>query len=117
MKKKILSMFLVLGFLLLWACSKDSTPTAPPTPQIPDCERYHTAQIAFENRSNSNTTYDIYWDGAKKTTLAPGIESQVYTEATGTHSLQFVITNTQWIACQSSPVLAECQSYGIYCSY
>lgn len=118
MKRAISFTALIFILLSLVSCSNDSAPTTPPTPPIPDCEKYGTAQITFENKSGSNTTYDVVWDGAKITTIAPGTKSQEYTELAGTHTLLYKITNTSWVACSfSSPVLVECQSYTSSCSF
>jgi len=123
--KKVFSVF--LGFLLLLGilallvslmmvggCSSPLTPT---TPTKPACETNHTAEVTFQNKSANNLTYDVIWDGSKLTTIAPGASSQVYTVSAATHTLQFRITNTSLPACtQSSPVLAQCQSYTYWCT-
>jgi len=109
---------LLLIFCLLLCTCDQKAPTTPDLPSIPECERHNTATVQFENRSNSNTTYDVIWDGSKRTTIAPGTKSQIYTEAAGQHSLHFKITNTNWSACTpSSPVLAQCSEMLYWCTY
>jgi hypothetical protein len=66
--------------------------------------------VYFQNRSASNLTYDVIWDGAKLTTIAPGQDSQVYTFAANvTHALRFQFTNTTTLACNvGAPILTTC---------
>jgi hypothetical protein len=117
MKKWILIIAFFSFIFLMPVCKSSEAPTPPP-PATPECEKYHTAEITFENKSTTNTTYDVIWDGSKLTTIAPGTKSQAYTVAAGTHTLLFRITNTYWTACtQSSPVLAQCYTYSYSCSY
>jgi hypothetical protein len=71
---------LCMSVLLVASCS--SSPSSP-TKTTPACQLNNTATITFENRSTSNTTYDVVWDGAKMTTVSPGSESQEYTVAAG----------------------------------
>ena len=93
-------------------------PTPPEPPPVPECEKNHTAQIMFENRSNTNTTYDIIFDGSKLTTITPGTKSKDYTVAAGAHTFLFKVTNTSTVACtKASPNLAQCHSYSYYCTY
>ena len=119
MSKKILSMCLVLGFLLLCACSSD-TPTAPtPDPIILDCELYHTGEVVFENRSTSGTTFDVIWNGEIRATLAPGEKTETYTEATGNgYKLKFVVSGTDQKTCPSlCPWIVECELHTYSCSF
>src|SRR5574340_991041 len=75
-------------------CGSTKTPTTP-TPTIPSCQLNNTATVKFENRSNSNATYDVIWDGSKTLTLAPSQISEPRTVAAGVqHTLQFQITNS-----------------------
>lgn len=123
MKKVFLGFLLLVGILGLLTslmtvggCKSPSTPTIP-TPTTPECEKNHTAQVTFQNKSATNLTYDVIWDGSKLTTIAPGASSQVYTVSAATHTLQFRITNTSKAACtQSTPVLAQCHSYTYWCT-
>ena len=108
---------LLFVFILLGSCTKD-TPTAPVVPSIDDCERYHTAEVTFANLSNSNTTYDVIWDGSWQTSIVPGETSQTYTVASGTHTLEFRVTNTNRVCCSKGyPVLADCEKAGWSCSW
>jgi hypothetical protein len=87
------------------ACS--SGITSPPRQA---CEVNNTAQVAFADHSQSNSTYTIIWDGATLTTVSPGSQSQYYTVAAGvSHVLQFEFTNSSSQACTPSlPTLAQC---------
>lgn len=101
-------LFLV-GIVLVSACGSDSAPVAP-TPVVEACQSNNTGTVYFQNRSTSNLTYDIVWDGSRLTTVAPGSDSQVYTFAANIqHTLRFQFTNTTLLACNAStPVLARC---------
>lgn len=82
------------------------------------CELNQTGEIYFINKSNTNSTYDIIWDGAKLTTLAPGETSSTYSvSANITHTLLFRFTNTSNDACTpSSPVIPQCQTFFYSCT-
>jgi hypothetical protein len=101
------------------ACTQNSTSPTPPPPAAPSCQTNNTASIRFENRSNTNTTYDVVWDGSKLTTVAPGSISSSYPIAAGVqHTLQFKITNTNTPACSTStPTLAQCESSTYWCTH
>lgn len=111
--------FILAVFVAGCDTTKESTtPTEPTTPATPACETNNTAKVTFENRSNTNTTYDIIWDGSKRTTVTSGAKSSTYTEAAGVnHTLVFKITNTNTEACTpSSPTLAQCTSQTFWCT-
>lgn len=111
-------MFLIVA-LLASACGKD-TPIAPtPAPVIPACQTNNTAQVSFGNRSTSNTTYDVVFDGVRIGTLPSGQTSPATTVAAGVaHTLRFQITNTTSLACsQSTPTLAQCGSQTFTCTF
>jgi len=82
------------------------------------CEANGTGEITFGNNSNTNSTYDIIWDGAKIATIAPGQESDVFTVAASIqHTLVFQFTNTSDLACTAStPVIAQCDSRIFSCT-
>lgn len=111
-------LFFVLTGLLFFAGCKDLTTPDPPDPPVtPDCEKYNTATITFENRSVNNYTMDIYWDGVRLTTLAPWAKSQVYTVAAGEHTMAFRISNSNRNACTVAyPVLVRCTAYAYFCT-
>ena len=112
--KKIIPVTLI-SCLLLCFCGEKSPAT--PTP-VRECEKNQTAKVQFENRSGSNTTYDVIWDGSKLTTLTPGTTSQSYTQPVGQHTLQFRIANTNKAACtQSTPNLGQCEEHLFWCSF
>lgn len=100
---------IVLVALLATGCGSSSSPVAP-APIVPTCQSQNTATVYFQNRSNSNLTYDIVWDGSRLVTVAPGQDSQVFTFAANVpHSLRFQFTNSTSLACNSStPVLTTC---------
>ncbi len=109
----------VISMLLSVACESSSTPTEPTTPSVPACQTNNTATITFENRSATNTTYAVVWDGSTLTTLAPTVKSQSYTVAAGIqHTLWFKIANSGSGACTpSTPTLAQCTSNNYWCTY
>ncbi|HAW51333.1 MAG TPA: hypothetical protein DCX54_03235 [Flavobacteriales bacterium] len=82
------------------------------------CVTNKTGEVYFINQSNSNRTYDIIWDGAKLTTVAPNQESAVYTfSANVKHTLIFRFTNTADNACSmSEPILSQCKRVWYSCS-
>lgn len=81
--------------------------------------RKTNGKVYFKNNSVSNATYDIIWDGAKLTTLAPGQTSETYEESCEVqHTLDFKITNTGQYACSQSTPTLECgKTVYYYCSY
>ena len=85
---------------------------------IPQCEANGTAEIYFINKSNTNSTYDIIWNGVKIATVAPGQESERFTvAATVQHTLVFKLTNTGDLACTAStPVLSQCAEMYFDCT-
>ncbi len=108
----------ILLVMVAAACNKATTPTAPTTPPVAACQSNNTATVSFENKSNTNSTYTIVWDGSTRTTIAPGQTSSTYTEAAGVqHSLQFKFTNSNNPACTtSSPTLAQCSVHVYNCT-
>ncbi len=74
------------------------------------CETNKTGQVYFKNNSNSNSTYDVIWDGVKIATVAPNQSSAVFTySANVQHTLVFRHTNTSNNACTpSTPYLTQC---------
>jgi PBP1b-binding outer membrane lipoprotein LpoB len=112
----IIVLALLVSLVILGSCS---SPTAPDVPSKPECETNNTAQVQFKNESNTNTTYDVMWDGAYFLTVAPGITSAKYAVAAGTqHTLEFRITNTHQTSCGPSwPNLAQCSIHVFSCSY
>lgn len=113
--------WLLVGLVLAEVGCWSPTPTAPtPTPAaVPACQTNNTAEISFENRSNSNTTYYVLWDGSNLLTLAPGQKSDPRTVAAGVqHTLVFRISNTNSNACTpSTPTLPQCSSNTYSCTY
>ena len=94
-------------------CSSDST-----GPAGSDCETNNTALIRFGNNSNTNSTYNVIWDGSNLVTITPGTESQQFTVAAGVqHTLVFRITNTNNNACSpSTPTLSQCAARIFSCT-
>jgi len=82
------------------------------------CEVNQTGEVYFINHSNSNSTYDIIWDGVKIATIAPNQSSQVFTfSANVQHTLIFRYTNSSNNACTpSTPYLTQCQQLWFDCS-
>lgn len=107
----LLTLALARSLLTLTGCPVDQ-PTEPTTP---DCQRYSTASVAFENHS-SHSTYDVILDGVRVATIGSG-RSYSITVAAGCYSFTFRFSNTTANACSpGTPNLAvgSCQTY--YCS-
>lgn len=84
--------------------------------EVQTCAANGTAQVQFSNRSASST-YSIVWDGSTMATLAPGVTSEFYTVAAGSHTLAFKYSNSANYACsESTPNLAQCSSMVYWCS-
>jgi hypothetical protein len=118
-RKLVGALVFVVALMLGYPACQQATPTQPdpPAPVIPACQTNNTADITFQNKSGHSYTYDVIWDGSLLTTLGPGATSKVYTEAAGSHTLHFMISNSRSQACtESSPVLAQCQSYTYWCT-
>ncbi len=102
------------------ACSTTS-PVEPitPTTTLAACRSNNSATVTFENRSASNRSYDVLWDGSRLMTLAPTQKSAEYTAQAGvTHSLEFRVTNSSQSACTTSnPILVVCNTYNYWCTY
>ncbi len=116
----ILASALAVAFLLISsACGSTNSSSTPTAPSAPACQVNNTATVSFENRSTSNTTYSVVWDGSTKTTLAPSVKSDAYTVAAGVqHTLVFRIANSANNACSpSTPTLAQCSSQTYWCTY
>ncbi len=83
-----------------------------------DCETYETAKVRFENKSNSNTTYDIIWNGSRIATVAPGQSTNYHTVSASQHTLTFKISNSSYRACNTStPTLSKCSHHTYSCTY
>jgi hypothetical protein len=82
------------------------------------CEINGTGEVYFINHSNSNSTYDIIWDGVKIATVTPNQSSNVFTfSANVQHTLVFRYTNTSNNACTpSTPYLTQCAQLWFDCS-
>lgn len=83
-----------------------------------ECENNQTATVRFANFSNTNSTYDIIWNGAKVATVTPRDTTKRMTVAANVeHTLEFKITNTQDLACSgSNPVLSQCSARILSCT-
>ncbi len=107
--------------VLLIGCSGDDDvmgPAAPDPDPVLSCETNNTATVVFENRSNTNSTYDIIWDGSKVATVTPGNKTESFTVAAGIqHTLLYKYTNTNNLACtQATPTYAQCASRLQWCT-
>ena len=110
-----------LFFILLASAGMTVGTTGCPPPNGPSgnaCSSNNTAQVSFRNLSNSNSTYNVIWDGSNLVTITPGSESQQFTVAAGVqHTLVFRITNTNNNACSpSTPTLTQCSSRFFSCT-
>ncbi len=116
-----LSGVLVVGPLAALALSiacVNSPTTSTPTTTIAACQLNNSAKVSFENKSTTNKTYDVVWDGSHITTLAPTEQSSNYTvEAGVTHTLQFKFTNSGQAACTiAHPIPVVCTSTNWSCT-
>jgi len=111
--KRIIAITFV--FLIgLFACQNANTPEAP---EVKDCVKYNTATIQFENRSVTNRTYDVVWDGVHIATIGPWEKTQVFTVAAGEHTMTFKVSNSGKLACTTAyPVLQQCGVYSYFCT-
>lgn len=105
------------------ACGSSPSPSpvapAPVPPTVADCQAHNTAAAKFGNRSTSNTTMDVFWDGSKIFTLTPGQDSEAFNVAAGVaHRMEFRVTNSTLLACNvSNPIPAQC-AFPLYtCSF
>jgi len=108
-----------VGLFAVSGCTVDNgTALEEPPPVVPLCQTNNTATVEFRNTSNTNTTYDIVWDGSKLTVVAPGQTSSKYTVAAGIqHTMVFKATNTNNNACTpSTPTFAQCSVNWLSCS-
>jgi len=82
------------------------------------CEANQTGEVFFRNLSNTNSTYDIIWDGVKIATVGPGQDSNTFTVTANVgHTLVFQFTNTSNSACNpSTPVIPQCQELWFSCT-
>ncbi len=112
--KRFLVLVVCLGAL---SCSGGGG-NSPTAPALPQCQVNNTAQVTFQDRSASNRTYDVIWDGSRLTTVAPSQTSSAFTVAAGTqHTLVFKFTNTNVDACTpSTPTLSQCSSETYWCT-
>lgn len=103
-----------IALVLICACGASfcGGSSQAPTPATPICQSQNTATVYFENRSVSNLTYDVIWDGARIATVGPSKDSATFTYAANvTHSLTFLFTNTNLIACSTNfPILTTCSN-------
>ena len=117
--KSILAAALISVALV--SCEKEENiqPSTPAQPQEQECEINNWGYIYFENRSNSNTKFDIIWDGVRLVSnLAPGKKSGMFVQTAGSHSLQFRKAGTSTTTCSTSyPNLDQCTSVTFYCTY
>ena len=108
--------FVILVCLLLVGLMACNTLTEPEDP-IPACEQNNTATVSFENRSVTNRSYDIVWDGVHIATIGPWEKTKVFTVSTGKHKLDFKVSNSGDKACSTSwPVLSRCEAYSWFCT-
>lgn len=118
---RLLSYLMLVGIASLVACGKSSKTTAPkPTPTPPPaCETNHTATVTFENKSTTNTTYDVVLDGIHVATIGPGEVTSAFTvTAVVQHTITFKITNSNNIACSTATVsFVQCSTQLYYCTH
>lgn len=97
--KKLKSIFgICVIAVMIASCEKEEN--ISPTPTKLDCEINNWAYVYFENRSNSNTKFDVYWNGSRIIkNLAPGQKSQKFTFSASNHTYSFKIANTNTLSC------------------
>lgn len=103
------AMALPLG---LAGCGTESSTSAR------SCETHNTAEIRFQNQSNTSQVYTIMWDGYVLTSVAPGATSDYFTVTAGIpHMLEYKFANTDKRACTVSyPNLTQCSSQTHWCT-
>ena len=91
---------------------------ASPSEPSSSCRTNDTGTVSFQNQSNTNSTYDIVWDGSYIATISPGQTSRDFEVAAGVqHTLQFKKTNTNALACTAStPTVAQCSIHTYSCT-
>jgi len=117
---RLLSYLMLVGIASLVACGKSSKTTAPkPTPTPPPaCETNHTATVTFENRSTTNTTYDVVLDGIHVATIGPGEHTSETVTAVVQHTFTFMITNSNNVACTPATTsFVQCSIQLYYCTH
>lgn len=99
------------AFALVGCSSKKNDDPPPPPPAT-------TATVVFENRSNSNKTYDVVFDGSLIATLGPDQSTGAISTTPGGHTYVFKVSNTGKLACnQANPQLVAGRSYTFSCSF
>lgn len=68
---------------------------------LSSCEK-EDGMVQFRNRSVTNSTYSVVWDGYVITTLYPQEDSEEFKVLTGQHTLVFKKSNTGEVACSPS---------------
>lgn len=98
--KKLKTIFaLCTAILLLTSCKKDS------------------GSVVFKNRSVTNRTYNVVWDGSVIASLYPQMDSDTFEVASGKHTCVFKISNTGAEACsQGSPDILSGETQTFTCS-
>ena len=131
-------LLIIISIFILSACSQGEDPVPEPISGCTDitatnynpsaevddgsclkaCEVNQTAEVEFANISNTNSTYDIIWNGSKIATVVPGDTTKVFTvSATVENTLRFQFTNTSDLACtDSNPIFAQCSFHTISCT-
>ncbi len=111
---------LVLGVVLALVVGCDSGGPAAPPPTAPQltCTATNTATVFFRNRSNTNSTYQVLWDGVRLETLPPSERSPRHVVTAGIqHELVFKFRTTGRDACGvTTHTLAQCSDQGFSCS-
>lgn len=99
--------------LVTVGCSARPTSATPVTPAptpAPACQLNNTAAAKFGNRTTTATTYDVFWDGVRITTITPGQDSPAFDVTAGIpHRMEFRVTNSPLLACNvANPVPTQC---------
>jgi hypothetical protein len=96
-----LFIILILIVIVFENCSEVLDPNS--------CSSKNTATICFQNKSKTNTTFDVVMDGALYCTLTPGQKSESYTVSATTHIIEFRVSGTNTAACSIAyPTLVKC---------
>ncbi len=104
---------MILTLAAAAGCSKSASPTA--AGPVLACQTDGTGLAVFENGSVTNTSYDVFWDGATLTTLLAGQTSRTYLFTAGPHTLTFRVANSTTVACAMGTVtLAVCANTAAY---
>ncbi|MEQ1747447.1 MAG: hypothetical protein ABMA02_18600 [Saprospiraceae bacterium] len=82
---------------------------------LPSCKK--DGRVVFQNRSVTNKTYNVVWDGSVIASLYPFSNSDTFDVEPGPHTLEFKFANSGLNACSpSDPVINDGDIHTFWCS-